>query len=94
MLLVGLIVGYICHDGAISGMWNAAVAGAFGTIVAAILFVIIATFGGALFGIFGGLVGFTVSGITTVFIVLGYLIYYAIVMGIAGGVGGLLSSKK
>ena len=41
-----------------------------------------------------GLVGFTVSGITTVFIVLGYLIYYAIVMGIAGGVGGLISSKK
>ena len=94
LLLVGFIVGYICHDGAISGMWNAAVAGAFGTIVSAILFVIIATFGGALFGIFGGLVGFTVSGITTVFIVLGYLIYYAIVMGIAGGVGGLISSKK
>ena len=62
--------------------------------MSAVLFVIIATFGGALFGIFGGLVGFTVSGITTVFIVLGYLIYYAIVMGIAGGVGGLISSKK
>ena len=74
LLLVGFIVGYLCRDGAISGMWNAAVAGAFGTIVSAILFVIIATFGGALFGIFGGLVGFTVSGITTVFIVLGYLI--------------------
>ena len=45
LLLVGFIVGYLCRDGAISGMWNAAVAGAFGTIVSAILFVIIATFG-------------------------------------------------
>ena len=62
LLLVGFIVGYLCREGAISGMWNAAVAGAFGTIVSAI--------------------------------VLGYLIYYAIVMGIAGGVGGLISSKK
>ena len=31
LLLVGFIVGYLCRDGAISGMWNAAVAGAFGT---------------------------------------------------------------
>lgn len=29
LLLVGFIVGYLCRDGAISGMWNAAVAGAF-----------------------------------------------------------------
>ena len=28
LLLVGFIVGYLCRDGAISGMWNAAVAGA------------------------------------------------------------------
>lgn len=94
LLIVGFIVGYLCNDGLLSGIWNAAVAGAFGTIVAAILFILLATFGGALFGIFGGLVGFTISGITTIFIVLGYLIYYAIVMGIAGGIGGIIASKK
>lgn len=94
LLIVGFIVGYICHDGLLSGIWNAAVAGAFGTIVSAILFVMAVTLGGALFGLFGGLTGFTLSGITSLFIVLGYLIYYAIVMGIAGGVGGLIASKK
>ena len=55
---------------------------------------IMATFGGALIGLFGGLIGFTVSGISTIFIVIGNLIYYAIVMGIAGGVGGAITSRN
>lgn len=94
LLIVGFIVGVIAHEGAIGGLWNAAVAGALGTIISAILFVFIATVGGSLFGIFGGLTGFTISGLTSIFVVLGYLIYYAIVMGIAGAFGGLLSSKN
>ncbi|WP_405303838.1 DUF5518 domain-containing protein [Methanobrevibacter sp.] len=94
LLIVGFITGYIARDGAISGLWNAAVAGALGTIVAAILFIFIATFGGSLFGIFGGLTGFTISGISSLFIIIGDLIYYAIVMGIAGAFGGIFASKK
>ena len=94
LLTVGFITGYIAHEGTLGGMWNAAVAGALGTIVCAILFVIIATFGGSLFGIFGGLTGFTLSGLTSVTIIIGYLIYYAIVMGITGAVGGAIASKK
>lgn len=94
LLLVGFIVGYLAHDGVLGGMWNAAVAGAFGTIVCTIIFVIITTFGGALFGIFGGLVGFTISGISSLFVVLGYLIYYGIVMGISGAFGGAISTKR
>ena len=94
LLFVGLITGYIAHDGAIGGLWNAALAGALGTIVTAIIFVFIATFGGSLFGIFGGLTGFTISGISSLFIIIGDIIYYAIVMGITGAFGGMLSSKK
>ena len=94
LLIVGFIVGYIAHDGAIGGMWNAAVAGALGTIISAILFVLLATFGGALLGLFGGFIGFTISGISSLFVVLGDLIYYAIVMGITGAFGGLISSKR
>ena len=94
LLIVGFITGYIAQEGALGGLWNAAVAGALGTIVCAILFVIIATFGGSLFGIFGGLTGFTLSGLTSVTIIIGYLIYYAIVMGITGAVGGAMASKK
>lgn len=94
LLFVGFITGYIAHDGALSGLWNAAVAGALGTIVCAILFVLVATLGGSLFGIFGGLTGFTLSGITSITIVLGYLIYYSIVMGITGALGGIIASKK
>lgn len=94
LLIVGFITGYIAHDGALSGLWNAAVAGALGTIICAILFILMATTGGSLFGIFGGLTGFTVSGIASITVVIGYLIYYAIVMGITGAVGGAIASKK
>ena len=74
-------------------MWNAAVAGAFGTIVCAILFIILATFGGAMIGMFGGLTGFTISGISGLTAVISDLIYYAIVMGITGAIGGAIASK-
>lgn len=93
LLIVGFIVGYIAHSGALGGLWNAAVAGAFGTIVCAILFILSATLGGSLFGIFGGLTGFTVSGISSLTAVISELIYYAIVMGITGAIGGAIASK-
>ncbi|WP_407423749.1 DUF5518 domain-containing protein [Methanobrevibacter sp.] len=94
LLIVGFITGYIAHDGALSGLWNAALAGALGTVIAAAMFILSATFGGSLFGIFGGLTGFTLSGASSIFIIIGDLIYYAIVMGITGAIGGALSSKK
>lgn len=93
LLVVGFVVGYIAHSGAGGGMWNAAVAGALGSIITAIIFILIVTFGGSLNGIFGGLVGFTVSGIASLVDVVGELIYYAIVMGITGAIGGFISSK-
>ena len=40
LLIVGFITGYIAHEGALGGLWNAAAAGAFGTIVCAIIFII------------------------------------------------------
>lgn len=94
LLFVGFITGYLARDGAIGGLWNAAVAGALGTIISAILFVFISTIGGSLFGIFAGLTGFTISGITSLFVVISYLIYYAIVMGMTGALGGLMASKE
>ena len=94
LLIVGFITGYIAHDGALGGLWNASVAGAFGTIVCAILFIILATVGGSLVGILGGLKGFTVAGIASVYAIIGELIYYAIVMGITGAIGGAISSKN
>ena len=93
LLAVGFITGYIANDGTIGGLWNAAVAGALGTIVAAILFVLSVTLGGSLFGIFGGLTGFTISGLSSIVIIIGDLIYYAIVMGITGAIGGAIASK-
>ena len=59
-----------------------------------ILFVILVTVGSSLTGVLGGLTGFTISGIASLFEVLMELIYYAIVMGITGAVGGAISSKK
>lgn len=93
LLIVGFITGYIAKSGIFGGMWNAAVAGAFGTIVCAILFVISSTLGGSIFGIFGGLTGFTISGIVSITAVISELIYYAIVMGITGAIGGAIASK-
>lgn len=94
LLIVGFITGYIAHEGALGGLWNAAVAGALGTIISAILFIIAATFGGSFLGIFGGLTGFTISGLSSIMVIIGNLIYYAIVMGITGAVGGALASKN
>lgn len=94
LLIVGFITGYIAHDGAIGGLWNAAVAGSLGTIISAILFVLAITFGGSLLGVFEGMTGFTVSGIASIGIILMDLIYYAIVMGITGAVGGALAPKE
>lgn len=93
LLIVGFVTGYIAHDGIFGGLWNAAVAGAFGTIVCAVLFILSATLGGSLLGIFGGLTGFTISGITSLTAVISELIYYAIVMGITGAIGGAVASK-
>ena len=93
LLIVGFITGYIAHSGALGGLWNAAVAGALGTIIGAVLFIILATVGGSLVGVLGGLTGFTISGITSIFAVIGDLIYYAVVMGITGAIGGAISPE-
>lgn len=93
LMIVGFITGYIAHSGALGGLWNAAVAGALGTIVGALLFVFLATFGGSFMGVLGGLTGFTLSGVTSIFAIIESLIYYAIVMGITGAVGGALAPK-
>lgn len=94
LLIAGFIVGYLAHSGALGGLWNAAVAGSLGTIISAILFILVATFGGAFVGPFGGLTGFTVSGITSLFAIVEQLIYYGIVMGITGAIGGAIADKK
>jgi hypothetical protein len=93
LLIVGFITGYIAHSGPIGGLWNGAVAGALGTIICAVLFILLATFGGSLVGIFGGLTGFTISGVASIIAIIESLIYYALVMGITGAVGGAISSK-
>lgn len=93
LLIVGFITGYIAKSGVLGGLWNAALAGALGTIISAILFILTATFGGSLVGIFGGLTGFTISGAASIFAIIESLIYYAIVMGITGAVGGAIASK-
>ena len=95
LLIVGFIVGYMAHEGILGGMWNAALAGAFGTIVASLLFVLLVTIGGtALMGPLGGLTGFTISGISSLFIIVYNIIKYMIVMGITGAAGGALSKQK
>lgn len=94
LLIIGFITGYIAHDGALGGLWNAALAGALGTIVCAILFILTTTIGGSFMGVFGGLTGFTTSSIVSILAVIEELLYYAIVMGITGAIGGAIASKK
>lgn len=95
LILVGFLVGIMVKRGFWKSMVNAAVAGALGTIVSAIIFILLITTGSSLlFGLFGGLAGFTISGVSSLVVVLGYMIYYMIVMGIAGGFGGLIASRS
>lgn len=95
LIIVGFLVGYIAKSGIGGGLWNAALAGAFGTIVGSILFILIATTGGTfLGGIFGGLAGFTISGVSSLIAVIYEIIKYALIMGIAGAIGGAISTKQ
>lgn len=94
LLIVGFITGYIAHNGALSGMWNAALAGALGTVISAVLFILATTIGGSFLGLFGGMVGFTTSGLISLIAVVEELIYYAIVMGITGAIGGAVANRK
>ena len=94
LMIVGFIVGYIAKDGILGGLWNVARAGSLGTIIMAGLFIIMITVGGtASIGILGGLVGFTFTGISSLAIVIYKIIYYAIVMGITGALGGAIARK-
>lgn len=94
LIIIGFLVGYIAKEGIGGGLWNAALAGAFGTIVASIIFILIATTGGTLLGgIFGGLAGFTISGFTSLIEVVYEIMKYALIMGIAGAVGGAITKK-
>lgn len=94
LLIIGFLVGYMAHDGILSGFWNATVSGALGTIICSILFILVVTFGGRYMRLFGGLNGFTVSGTISLLAIIDQLITYGITMGITGAVGGALSSKK
>ena len=94
LLAVGFITGFIARDGVFSGLWNGALAGALGTIITTILFILMATFGGSFVSTFGGMTGFTISDIASLKSIIGNLIYYVIVMGITGAVGGAISSRK
>lgn len=94
LIIVGLLVGYIAKEGILGGLWNAALAGAFGTILASIIFIIMVTSGATfLTGIFGGLVGFTVSGLSSIVAIVYEIIKYILIMGIAGAVGGAIAGK-
>lgn len=93
LLIVGFITGYMAKEGAMGGLWNAALAGSLGTIISTIILVIIMTIGGGLFGLTGGLFGFTVSGISGITAIILELIGYAIIMGITGAIGGAIASK-
>ena len=85
LLIVGFIVGYMAKEGTWGGLANAAVAGSLGTIIAAILLGIL--------GLFGGIAGFAIFGTVGLIAVVVNLIYYAIIMGITGAVGGSLAGK-
>jgi len=86
LLIVGFIVGYLAKEGAWGGLVNAAVAGSLGTIIAAILFTML--------GLFGGIVGFAIFGFAGLIAIIVNLIYYAIIMGITGAIGGSIAGDR
>ena len=86
LLVVGFIVGYMAKEGAFGGFINATVAGGLGGIIGAILFILFgAIFGVATFAIFG------IVGVGAIFV---YLIYYGIIMGITGAIGGYIAGGR
>jgi hypothetical protein len=86
LLVVGFLVGYMAKEGVGGGLVNAAVAGALGSIIGAIALM--------LFGILLGPAGIVIFGITGIAAIVVYFIYYAIIMGIAGAIGGALAGEE
>ena len=84
LLLIGFIVGYLTKS-TIGGLINATIAGTLGGIIGAIILTIL--------GLLGGIIWFAVLGTIGFVTVIFYLIYYGIVMGIMGAVGGSLAEK-
>ena len=86
LLIIGFIVGYLAKEGAFGGLVNAAIAGSLGTIILAILISIV--------GLFIGLAGFAVFGFVGLIAVILNLIYYAIIMGVTGAIGGSIAGDR
>jgi len=86
LFAVGFLVGYMANEGAFGGMVNAAIAGALGGIIGGLLFIIL--------GAFLSFAGLIIFGITGFIAILGYLLYYGVVMGIAGAIGGIIAENK
>jgi len=86
LLAIGFIVGYLAKEGPFGGLINAAIAGSLGTIILAILLSIL--------GLFGGITLFAIFGSLGLIAVIGNLIYYAIIMGITGAVGGSIAGER
>ncbi|MCL2114879.1 MAG: DUF5518 domain-containing protein [Methanobrevibacter sp.] len=86
LFAVGFLVGYVVKEGAYGGMVNAATAGALGGIIGGILFMIL--------GVFFGVAGLIIFGISGFIAILGYLIYYGVIMGISGAIGGIIAEKN
>ena len=86
LLIVGFIVGFLAKEGAWGGLTNAAIAGSLGTIVAAIVI--------SLLGLFVGIGVFAIVGTVGLIAVILNLIYYAIIMGITGAIGGSIAKNR
>jgi len=86
LLIIGFIIGYLAKEGAWGGLTNAAIAGSLGTMILAILLSIL--------GLFGGITLFAIFGSLGLIAVIGNLIYYAIIMGVTGAVGGSIAGDR
>jgi hypothetical protein len=89
LFIVGVIVGYLVKEGPKEGLINVTVAGGLGGIVSGILVIMlglaISILGLSIAGLAVGAIGF--------FAIVAYLIYYAIVMGIGGAIGGIIAKN-
>ena len=88
---VGFLVGYMAGGGAIIGLINSAIVGTIGSIVETLIFTVMNSHVNIYSFIINELANLTLMATLT--ILTSSLAYFCVVMGIAGAIGGALSSK-
>ncbi|MCL2156717.1 MAG: DUF5518 domain-containing protein [Methanobrevibacter sp.] len=92
LIVVGLVVGYMVADGAVSGLVNSVIVGIIEGIVGVLIYAFTNSYTSVQSFIIYELSAYT--PMTDLNVIIYYLIYLCVIMGISGAIGGVLNKGR